>query len=137
MSLRGFSGRLFFCLGRGGLLGGCGFGLLLEVLIGGFAVDGVPVFGVKGALLNQAVPGILGGGAHVALRRKDKAALNHGGTALLIQTGDQGFAGAQVGDGLLGFKSRVGPEGFGRGFDGFLLGRGVGPECVLDAVAKL
>ena len=93
VSGRGLSGWLFFFLCRGGFLG-WGLSLLLEVLIGRFAVNGVLIFGVKGTLLDQAAPGIGGGGTHVALRREDKAALDHGGASLFIQAGYQGFASA-------------------------------------------
>ena len=92
-----------------------------QEFVGAFPVHHVLVQPVAGAGFYHGLAQIGVNGPHEALGRQNEGPGHHAGRALLIQKGNQSFAGLQLGDGLLGIKGGVGPEGLGGHLHGLLV----------------
>ena len=109
----------------------------LEHLVGRFAVDGLLVVAEDDRALDDRLPLRRRHRSDAAPGRQDEGPLDDPGLALLVEEGDQGLAGAELGDLRLDVDLGILAEGLGRRPDRLLVPRREGPQGVLDAVAEL
>ena len=114
-----------------------GFLYLLQVLVRRLAVDGLVVFAVNTAGLDDLLACLVADGTHRTLRADDLCAFYDGRLAFIIEAGNECFTYAQVHDCRLCIESRVSTERLCSRFHGFEFIRGVCAKRMLNAVTEL
>ena len=88
-------------------------------------------------MLDDLVPLALADRTDLAEREEDLSPLDYARGTLLVKEGNQGLAGLQAGDSLVGVELRVGPESLGCHLDGLLVARSESAQRMLYAVSEL
>ena len=87
--------------------------------------------------MEQAVALFGGKRGQGRLRRQDEGAFYRLGHTFFVEEGNEGFANAEFGNRFGNFDVWVATEGFGSGFNRFLVARCEGAQGVLYAVTQL